>query len=260
LHANPEIEDLVLQILANGVYGDTGISNTEYFKDSNHHPELVARFNESRLGRFVRSGNLGDLGPSRNHPTSLPATLRRTDEVMHIAGKDSPRRQPAPIIEGEFNSTRASLEGSSIASPMRNPHGAPQNPRDIYTQSDDIQRQVPRTNLPSQSHSRSPSQRATQTPAWQAFGASSNGDNDPTFENNDLIDNYKALNPRNVDGFRAPETLEAEQSHDMLQLGPLSGVPQLGQGHIVATPRQDAEAVDFGVPQTTQWSEFCVLE
>ena len=142
LQARPDLEDLVLQVLRGGTYGNTGVSNYEYFKNSENQTELVSRFNESRLGRFLQHGESPDL--------MLPPIDEQPPMLSHQVHCDlTPKSQSSnPAIQvdvpGPISNTVGSLLSSisPTSSSIVNPHGAPQNPGDIYLQSDEVRKRT----------------------------------------------------------------------------------------------------------------------
>ncbi|KAH7035712.1 uncharacterized protein B0I36DRAFT_95972 [Microdochium trichocladiopsis] len=122
LKARPEIEDLVLQLLRDGTYGDTGVPNAKFIKNNDNQTELVNYFNESRIGRFLQSGDSEDL--------QIPPPEQKFAIV------------PAERLQAYENGQSSQRNGGLLTDPSRasGPHGAPQNPGDIYYQSDDIGR------------------------------------------------------------------------------------------------------------------------
>ncbi|KAI2473571.1 hypothetical protein F4781DRAFT_379482 [Annulohypoxylon bovei var. microspora] len=138
LQARPELEDIVLQVLRGGTYGSTGVTNLDYFRNNDNQAELVNSFNESRLGRFLQNGESPDLllPPINQHVSPMISQIR---SEMGFAQSTNSRRQQDVIksMSGQSNLS-ASI---SQACPV-NPHGAPQDPGDIYIQSEDIRRRV----------------------------------------------------------------------------------------------------------------------
>ncbi len=142
LQTRPDLEDLVLQILRSGTYGDTGISNYDYFKNNDNQTELVSHFNESRLGRYLQHGESADL--------MLPPADDQSPALAHQVHRDlTPKSQSSnPAISVDVSGPVANAPNSllSAISPTNsgivNPHGAPQNPADIYLQSDDIRKRM----------------------------------------------------------------------------------------------------------------------
>lgn len=138
LQARPELEDIVLQILRGGTYANTGVPNLDYFRNNDNQAELVNYFNESRLGRFLQNGESPDLllPPINQHVSPMIAQVR--SEMGFGQPANSHRQQGvAKSMSGQSNRS-ASISQSSPA----NPHGAPQDPGDIYIQSEDIRRRV----------------------------------------------------------------------------------------------------------------------
>ncbi|KAI8631934.1 hypothetical protein F5Y19DRAFT_472820 [Xylariaceae sp. FL1651] len=143
LQAKPELEDLALQILRGGTYGDTGVSNIEYYRNNDNQAELVSKFNESRLSRFLQHGESADLHLPPLQPELPPASLleRPRGESTFSQSNSDPRQSSAVPIPPNQPCRRMS-SSSTANSTLINPHGAPQNPGDIYLQSEDIRRRV----------------------------------------------------------------------------------------------------------------------
>ncbi|KXJ95179.1 hypothetical protein Micbo1qcDRAFT_24666 [Microdochium bolleyi] len=119
LKARPELEDLVLQILRDGTYGDTGVPNADFIKNNDNQTELVNFFNDSRVGRYLQNGDTGNLKiPSRDQQFSIVPTEQLLRSQSY--DRDQAGRADKPTTSG--------------------PHGAPQNPGDIYLQSDNVRR------------------------------------------------------------------------------------------------------------------------
>ncbi|KAI1078178.1 hypothetical protein F5B20DRAFT_548346 [Whalleya microplaca] len=141
LRAKPELEDVVLQILRGDTYGNTGISNVEYFRNNDNQTELVNRFNESRLGRYLQNGESSDLllPPVEQH---LSPGAPQADNQNNFTQPSTYRRQPDLTGAMHTRSNRSVSSASASHSAIVNPHGAPQNPGDIYVQSDDIRKRI----------------------------------------------------------------------------------------------------------------------
>ncbi|KAI6094009.1 hypothetical protein F4821DRAFT_221926 [Hypoxylon rubiginosum] len=136
LQAKPELEDVVLQVLRGGTYGSTGVPNLDYFKNNDNQAELVNRFNDSRLGRFLQNGETPDLLlPSLDQHVSPIISQIRSE--MGFGQSSIPHRQ-SNLVRGMSD---RSIRSTSSA-PQVNPHGAPQDPGDIYIQSEDIRKRV----------------------------------------------------------------------------------------------------------------------
>ncbi|KAI1818389.1 hypothetical protein GGS20DRAFT_287026 [Poronia punctata] len=169
LQARPDIEDVVLQALRAGTYGDTGIPNLEYYRNNENQAELVTRFNESRLGRFLQNGESADLNlPPLDQELPPVQSFARKESVLGQPDNSDPR-QPTSTAQAIANHPRRRMSSSSGAtSVIVNPHGAPQNPSDIYLQADDIRRRAP-----------NPPQDVTagyqNSPSMQSTGYTSNG-------------------------------------------------------------------------------------
>ncbi|KAI3330815.1 hypothetical protein F4824DRAFT_491934 [Ustulina deusta] len=143
LQARPDIEDIVLQALRRGTYGDTGISNLEYYRNNYNQTELVNKFNESRIGRFLQNGESADLHlpPLDQEIPLAPHFEPPRTEAGFKQNNGAPRQSgPIPIQPGQRSRRMSSSSGTNSAT--ANPHGAPQNPGDIYLQSEDIRRRA----------------------------------------------------------------------------------------------------------------------
>ncbi|KAI1113404.1 hypothetical protein F5Y14DRAFT_418174 [Nemania sp. NC0429] len=169
LQARPDIEDVVLQALRGGTYGSTGISNLEYYRNNDNQTELVNKFNESRIARFLQNGASVDL----NLPP-LGQTIPLLPHLEHPRNGGGFRHEngaQGPVTLGQHHDRSTSLS-SAVNSALANPHGAPQNPSDIYLQSEDIRRSV---FDPSHEQRRSHSRPSYQgSPAVQSTGLGSN--------------------------------------------------------------------------------------
>ncbi|KAI1209049.1 uncharacterized protein F4807DRAFT_428732 [Annulohypoxylon truncatum] len=138
LQARPELEDIVLQVLRGGTYGNTGVPNLDYFRNNDNQAELVNWFNESRLGRFLQNGESPDLllPPSNPHVSPMIAQVR--SEMGFSQSANTHRQQDvAKSMSGQSNRSASISQSCPV-----NPHGAPQDPSDIYIQSEDIRRRV----------------------------------------------------------------------------------------------------------------------
>ncbi|KAI0176460.1 hypothetical protein GGR52DRAFT_541075 [Hypoxylon sp. FL1284] len=136
LQARPELEDVVLQVLRSGTYGNTGVPNLDYFKNNDNQAELVNRFNDSRLGRFLQNGETPDLLlPSLDSQVSPIISQMRSELGF---GHTSTSHRQSTLARGLSD---RSIRSTSSA-PQVNPHGAPQDPGDIYIQSEDIRKRV----------------------------------------------------------------------------------------------------------------------
>lgn len=130
LQARPDLEDLVLQIIRGGTFADTGISNLEYYKNNDNQGDLVNRFDESRLGKFLRHGESPDLHLPPIDPNALTAPLGGPSHLQS-ALPDHPGR-------GRLGANAMPSHSQAFVDAL----GGPQNPGDIYVQSEDIRRQV----------------------------------------------------------------------------------------------------------------------
>ncbi|KAI1400166.1 hypothetical protein F4819DRAFT_462280 [Hypoxylon fuscum] len=141
LQAKPELEDIVLQVLRGGTYGSTEIPNLDYYKNNENQAELVNRFNESRLGRFLQNGETPDLllPPLDEHVSPILSQMRG-----EIGGgqPSNLHHQPDPARGISGRSNRSTSCASVSQHCQVNPHGAPQDPGDIYIQSEDIRKRV----------------------------------------------------------------------------------------------------------------------
>ncbi|KAK8128192.1 quinic acid utilization activator [Apiospora sp. TS-2023a] len=140
LQANPAIEDMILRTLATGTYRDTGITNADYFRNNDNQAELVSYFTESRLGRFVQAGDLPDIRDLPPPPSSLQ--LGNSTSEQHTPDLILPRAngQHANSEHGATVAAKDATPKFPQLAPIVSSHGAPQNPGEIYTQSDDIRR------------------------------------------------------------------------------------------------------------------------
>ncbi|KAI1426638.1 hypothetical protein F5Y12DRAFT_273437 [Xylaria sp. FL1777] len=143
LQARPDIEDIVLQALRRGTYGDTGISNLEYYRNNYNQTELVNKFNESRIGRFLQNGESADLHlPPLDEEISVASHLEHQCPEAGFRQSNGAPRQSGPIPIPPSQRSRRMSSSSGTNSAIVNPHGAPQNPGDIYLQSEDIRRRA----------------------------------------------------------------------------------------------------------------------
>lgn len=139
LQARPDIEDIVLQALRGGTYGTTGIPNLEYYRNNDNQTELVNKFNESRIARFLQNGESVDLNlPPLDQAIPL---LPHLEHSRNGAGFGLENGVRGPLTLNQQHNRRTS-SSSGANSTLANPHGAPQNPSDIYLQSEDIRRRV----------------------------------------------------------------------------------------------------------------------
>ncbi|KAI1120226.1 hypothetical protein F5Y10DRAFT_258831 [Nemania abortiva] len=143
LQARPDIEDIVLQALRGGTYANTGISNLEYYRNNDNQAELVNKFNESRIARFLQNGESPDLHlPPLDQELPLVSHFEHPRDGTGFRQNNGARGQPCaiPIAPGQHDRRTSSSSGTTSATV--NPHGAPQNPSDIYLQSEDIRRRA----------------------------------------------------------------------------------------------------------------------
>ncbi|KAI8946716.1 hypothetical protein F4801DRAFT_593164 [Xylaria longipes] len=143
LQARPDLEDIALQVLRGGTYGDTGISNLEYYRNNDNQTELVNKFSESRIGRFLQNGESADLNlPPLDQELPLVSRFEPPGNEIGFGKTDSVRGQSSALPILPTRHGRSISSNSGAASCTINPHGAPQNPGDIYLQSEDIRRRV----------------------------------------------------------------------------------------------------------------------
>ncbi|TGJ78697.1 hypothetical protein E0Z10_g10074 [Xylaria hypoxylon] len=144
LQARPDIEDIVLQALRRGTYGDTGISNLEYYGNNYNQTELVNKFNESRIARFLQNGESADLNlPPLDQEIPLASHFEHPrSETPGARQSNGAPAQPGAMSIPPNQHDRRMSSSSGTNSATVNPHGAPQNPGDIYLQSEDIRRRV----------------------------------------------------------------------------------------------------------------------
>ncbi|KAI0444295.1 hypothetical protein F4803DRAFT_512052 [Xylaria telfairii] len=143
LQARPDIEDVVLQVLRGGTYRDTRVSNLEYYRNNDNQTELVNQFNESRIGRFLQHGESADLNlPPLNQELPLASHFEPPRSETGFRKADGVQRQASalPVLPNQHGRSMSSNSGPALGT--ANPHGAPQNPGDIYLQSEDIRRRV----------------------------------------------------------------------------------------------------------------------
>ncbi|KAI0101513.1 hypothetical protein GGR51DRAFT_331118 [Nemania sp. FL0031] len=178
LQARPDIEDIVLQALRGGTYANTGISNLEYYRNNDNQTELVNKFNESRIARFLQNGESPDLNlPPLDQDLPLVSHFEHPRNEIGFRQNNGARGQPCTIPIGpNHHDRRTSSSSGTTTSVAVNPHGAPQNPSDIYLQSEDIRRrafdplQDQRRPYGGPSYQRSP---VLQNSANSAFGSNS---------------------------------------------------------------------------------------
>ncbi|KAI5866478.1 hypothetical protein GGS23DRAFT_550837 [Durotheca rogersii] len=139
LQARPELEDIVLQVLRGGTYGGTGIPNLDYFKNNDNQAELVSRFNESRLGRYLQNGESPDLLLPPLDQRLSPIISQLQGEISF--GQAANSHHQSELAKGmSTRSNRSASSASMLQTCPVNPHGAPQDPGDIYIQSEDIRK------------------------------------------------------------------------------------------------------------------------
>lgn len=174
LQARPDIEDIVLQALRGGTYGNTGVSNLEYYRNNDNQTDLVNKFNESRIARFLQNGESPDLHlPPLDQDLPLVSHFEHQRSEAGARQTNGARGQPCALPIAPNQHDRRTSSSSGTASVAVNPHGAPQNPSDIYLQSEDIRRrafdlsQDPRRSYAGSGHGRSP------VPQSAGFGSNS---------------------------------------------------------------------------------------
>lgn len=253
LRANPELEGAVLQILAGGTYGNTGVSNVDYFKDNDHQSELVNQFNESRLGRFVHHGELPSLEELRKSQT--PAQL---DAQVSAAGHLNPGLGETAITRPRIRSRRSTVSVTSKASPSVNPHGAPQHPGDIYTLSEDIRKRPSShfTNADGNQHQQPSPQVMLSNPDWHRFAGPVDSEN---LDNNNLnfdfmpdsfthdyahLDRTPVSNGNNVLSSQLPNQAAGFLPKDTHQPRTYQKGPEMAQG---------LQSSDFDFPDINHW-------
>jgi hypothetical protein len=248
LQANPAIEDMVLQILASD-RSETGASNAEYFRNNDHQTDLVRRFNESRIGRFVQGGELPDPKTFRNAQAALPVG------PGHGSGQTNPdqdQSQDVPVRGNGLRSRRGTVSSSAKSSPTVNHLGAPQNPGDIYTLSDDIRKQVFHPGVStSRSHEASPHTGA-HTPDWRSFNSPANNTNNGSafsFAPNGYAGNYDGGLLHNP-GENGP-TLGARTPNNRTDLLRTLGQPNLSHGQPIM--QQENQHAELHITETNQW-------
>lgn len=248
LRSNPELEDMVLHILAGGTYGNTGIANADYFKNNDHQSELVNRFNESRLGRFVHNGELPSMEELRKSqtPAQVNSHISPASNMNHGMGEARALKVTGP------RSRRSTVSAASKASPSVNPHGAPQNPGDIYTLSDDIRKRTSHHDLGegSQAQGASP-QVMAQTADWQSFAGPANNNNAIAFDfmaDSFTHDYGSLLRTPAQGGGGLPGTQDSSQ---------IKSFPKgVGQPAVIQNPpglQTSLQTADFDFPDINQW-------
>ncbi|KAI5923611.1 hypothetical protein F4810DRAFT_668145 [Camillea tinctor] len=249
LQAKPELEDVVLQILRGGTYANTGVPNMDYYKNNDNQAELVSRFNESRLGRFLQNGETPDLNlpPLDQELPPITSHWHNRGESSFRQETDSPHMENSNRAESARQNRSVSIS-SAAHSGIVNPHGAPQNPGDIYEQSEDIRKRAFNP-VPNQihgydgRHSQGPSldlgfhhSPSTLTGPQSAY--ESNGSIDEYGDQGNHASNHGILQQRN--GF-SQSTNSLQQQQQSRQSGLLNSAP-LGQ-----------DALDFSLAGTSQW-------
>ncbi|KAI0198086.1 hypothetical protein F4808DRAFT_267779 [Astrocystis sublimbata] len=205
LQARPDVEDLVLQVLRSGNYGATGIPNLAFYRNNDNQAELVSRFNESRLGRFLQNGESADLNlpPLGQEPPALPSFDQSRSETGNLKQNDGVGKQPSALPH--MSNHRRISSNSGSASGSVNPHGPPQNPGDIYLQSQDIRRRV--------ADSPQDQRRGFDATSYQGSPAMQN----TPFGSNSSVTSYHE--PR-------PPIPEAATPANMLDFGSMAGAPR----------------------------------
>ncbi|KAI0596843.1 hypothetical protein F4775DRAFT_593953 [Biscogniauxia sp. FL1348] len=251
LQAKPELEDVVLQILRGGTYANTGISNMDYYRNNDNQAELVSRFNESRLGRFLQNGETPDLNlpPLDQELPAITSHWHGRSESSFGQQTDSPRLENSNGVES-IRQHRSVSTSSAAHSGIVNPHGAPQNPGDIYEQSEDIRKRAFNP-APTQIHGYDgrPSQGASLDLAFHHHSPSTlpssltgpqstyepNGSIDEYGDHGSQIRNHRVIQHRNSIS-QSTSGLQQSRQPDLLNSAPL------GQ-----------DALDFSLAGTSQW-------
>ncbi|KAI1198677.1 hypothetical protein F5X97DRAFT_298541 [Nemania serpens] len=209
LQARPDIEDIVLQTLRGGTYGGTGVSNLEYYRNNDNQTELVNRFNESRIARFLQNEGSVDLDlPPLDQALPLLPHLEHPRNGAAFRHENGAR---GPLTLNQQHDRRTS-SSSGANSALANPHGAPQNPSDIYLQSEDIRRRVfdPPQEQP-RSYSR-PSYQGSPTVQSTGFGS-----------NNSINDYHEYKSQSHVSDVGTPANLNDFSSLQRAPRTPLQG-------------------------------------
>jgi hypothetical protein len=246
LKANPEIEDTVLHILAKGTFGDTGIPNAEYFRNNSHQSEeLVRHFKESRLGRFVQDGELPDPETLNvSLPVQPMAPVQSSEQLNDTPDKDQavPGRRPR----------RATVSGLPKGSPTVNRHGAPQDPGEIYTLSEDLRKHVFRPEGANGNHHHASPQTSVPTPGWSRFSSPIDTSNTSTFtfEHNGFASNYDSI-PR-VPG-ENETVLGSAGMPDISEPDLLQGLELSAAGPNLPITQPAGSNIGFDIPHEHQW-------
>ncbi|KAK9776613.1 hypothetical protein AB5N19_11158 [Seiridium cardinale] len=249
LRANPELEDMVLRILSSGTHGNSGASNADYFKNSDHQSELVNRFNESRLGRFVHSGELPSIEELRKSQTPAQATahLPAANSINHSMVDVGSSKPSGP------RSRRSTVSVTSKASPSVNPHGAPQNPGDIYTLSEDIRKRPSYPELAEGTQAQvPPAQLTAQTPDWQSLTTPANNSNDSLsfdFMPDSFTHDYGSLLRTPVQGGRGMSALPSSTQTSSIA----KGIEQPGPSRNIPNLQSGQQSAEFDLPDINQW-------
>jgi hypothetical protein len=137
-----------------------------------------------------------------------------------------------------------------------NPHGAPLNPSDIYTLSDDVRKRAFRPDLPADYPLHDSPQTTGQTPGWQNLHSPNNinNNNEFTFESNGFTSNYDTLlrdAPATNRGTGEATPAPPNHTPNIIQG---QGQPAAADYNLPAT--QGSQDVDFGFPDANQWFVF----
>ncbi|KAF3022071.1 hypothetical protein E8E14_013418 [Neopestalotiopsis sp. 37M] len=251
LSANPELEDMVLQILAGGTYGNTGIPNADYFRNNDHQSELVNNFNESRLGRFVQNGELPSLDELRKSQAAARAAAAQQAAANNIAHGVSHGLGDVGSLKGP-RSRRSTISAASRPSPSVNPHGAPQNPGDIYTLSDDIRKRSFQQESGEGSQTMGPSPHAVaQTPDWNSFAGTGNGNNTSSFDfmPDSFTHDYGSLLRTPTRNGGGPSAIHNSNASSSVSKGPEASLTSAN----IAGLQSGTQSVDFDFPDINQW-------
>ncbi|KAH8198135.1 hypothetical protein TruAng_007712 [Truncatella angustata] len=249
LRANPDLEDVVLQLLASGMPGDTGVSNADYFKNNDNQSELVNRFNESRLGKFVHNGELPSLDELRKTQASAQANAH-----LPAANKGDQGTGDGETLQSHGRrSRRSTVSVTSKPSPSVNPHGPIQNPGDIYTLSEDIRKRSSHADVDglSQTQRPSPSQNITQTPDWHSFSTSANNNTSLPFEfmPDSFTHDYGSLLRTPVQNGRGISEVQSSSKEN----NPAKSVDELLVNRNISGVQTGTQSTDFDFPDINQW-------
>ncbi|KAK8079999.1 hypothetical protein PG997_007817 [Apiospora hydei] len=192
LQANPAIEDMILRTLATSTYRDTGIMNADYFRNNDNQAELVSYFTESRLGRFVQTGDLPEIRDLPPPPASLPLSSSTSEQLALDLSLSQTNGHHANSEHGATRSTKDPAPKFSQLAPIASTHGAPQNPGDIYTQSDEFRRAAFSDFAQADRTGQNPHTHPTEHSSWQADPSPIVSDTTSAFGRSALDDSHDA--------------------------------------------------------------------